>query len=156
MSEDRPRLLDWIDLPPIWLVAAILLTRLLAGLPDGLLPAPTLRVGAQILIAAGFALMATALIQLIRHRTTPVPHQTPTTLVTAFPFSISRNPIYLGDVLVLVGATLWWASLWALLLLVPAFLLLITRRFIAREEKRLATLAPEAWASYAARVRRWL
>ena len=82
------------------------------------------------------------------------PFATPTTLVTRGPFRLSRDPMYLGMVLVLIGVALLLGSVtpWVV---VPLFVVLIDARFVRREEKDLEG-AGDAFRAYRARVRRWI
>ncbi|MEM8752089.1 MAG: isoprenylcysteine carboxylmethyltransferase family protein, partial [Pseudomonadota bacterium] len=66
-----------------------------------------------------------------------------------------RNPIYAADVAILIG---WGVSLGAALpfLVVPAFAVVIQRRFILAEEARLEAAFGEAFRDYKTRVRRWI
>lgn len=76
-------------------------------------------------------------------------------LVTDGIFSVSRNPMYAGAVLILVGLALLVGTLPALL--VPlVFAVWIDRVFIRFEEDKLADAFGAAWKDYASRVRRWL
>lgn len=145
-----------LDLPPVWLLGALALVWALHRLAPGLaLGWWWLSPLGWLLIAAGVLAMGLAVVALVRHRTTLIPRQTPSALVTAGIFRLSRNPIYLGDALVLTGAVLVW-DVWPALALVPAFVLLITRRFILAEEAALrAGFGAEADAWFD-RVRRWL
>jgi protein-S-isoprenylcysteine O-methyltransferase Ste14 len=70
-------------------------------------------------------------------------------------YRISRNPMYVGSVLLLLG---WAVYLSALLPFagIAVFVAYITRFQIRPEERVLAALFGEAYANYAARVRRWL
>ena len=104
---------------------------------------------------AGGALIGLAAIEFARHRTTIVPHQTPQRMISSGVFAFSRNPIYLGDTLILAGLCLRWEAL-AGIALVPAFVWIVTRRFIVPEELRLSREFGAAFAAYAARVRRWI
>ena len=88
-------------------------------------------------------------------RTTVIPRRNPAALVTGGVFRLTRNPIYLGDAALLTGAILWWDAP-AALPLVPAFVWLITRRFIRDEEARLRAAFGADFDRWAARVRRWL
>ncbi|MEL6316286.1 MAG: isoprenylcysteine carboxylmethyltransferase family protein, partial [Pseudomonadota bacterium] len=67
----------------------------------------------------------------------------------------SRNPIYLGDALILTG---WCLTLGAASALIapPLFVAWISRRFIAPEEAALRAAHPEDYAAWSARVRRWI
>lgn len=143
-----------LDYPPVWLAGCAGLTwitgRLLPHGPDWL------RLPGWLLIGAGLALMLIAALTLLWQGTTVDPHGQPRSLVTHGIFSLSRNPIYLGDALILAGLCLVWQAPLAGLLLVPGFMVVIDRRFIAREEARLRQLFPQAFAAYAARTRRWI
>ena len=147
------RILDWLDLPPVWLAvfaaAGWALGRLVPlGLPHGG------GIGAA-LVATGLVLMTLAVVQMLGLRTTFIPRRDPTALVTGGVFALSRNPIYLADALVLAGLLIVWQALWAAPL-VPAFMWFITRRYIRGEEARIAARFGAAWRAYAARTRRWL
>jgi len=150
------KIVTWLDLPPVWLIGglgvAFGLDRLVPGLGFGY---PPLRLLGDALIVAGLAAMALGLFELVRHRTTFIPRRKPNRLVRRGIFRFSRNPIYLGDVLVLAGAILHWDVLPALLL-VPAFMALVTSRFIRGEEEGLIAAFGKAAEAWFGKVRRWL
>lgn len=143
-----------LDYPPIWLVFFLLLSWGLARALPGGFGGHGFWPGTG-LIVAGLALMGGAALTMIRARTTVIPHQTPTALVETGIFAFSRNPIYLGDVLVLLGFVLRWDVAVALIL-VPALAAILQRRFILPEEARLRGAFGPAFDAYAARVRRWI
>lgn len=143
--------MKWIDLPPIWLAGHLVLVWLLRGNPDGAL-GPGL---GAILVLAGIGLMVWAVAVMAAARTSVIPHTQPAALVTGGPFRLSRNPIYLGDAMVLAGASLWWGA-WAGVILVAVFVWIITRRFIQPEEARLRAAFGSAFDDWAGSVRRWI
>lgn len=144
-----------IDLPPVWLAGALVLVWVIARLwPLGAFGAAGRVLGAG-LVGLGLALVLVAAAQMTLGHTTFIPRRDPQALVTGGVFRLSRNPIYLGDAMVLLGAILWWDAPLALPLL-PAFLILITRRFILDEETRLRAAFGAEFAAWAARTRRWL
>lgn len=149
-------LLHALDLPPVWLAGALGLAwgldRLLPGLETG---HAGLTVLGQALIAAGLVAMGLGLVALLRHRTSFVPRQQPRALVKTGIFRLTRNPIYLGDVLVLSGAIFAWDVLPALLL-VPLFVAVITKRFIHGEEAALRARFGAAAETWLATTRRWV
>lgn len=117
-----------------------------------------LRLGAFAVI--GLAGGATALagnLEFKRARTTinPLKPQNATTLVTSGIYRFTRNPMYVGLVLVLLGWAVYLSSAWALLGPV-AFALYIGRFQITPEERVLSAKFGAAYVEYAARVRRWL
>lgn len=148
--------MKWLDIPPVWLllclvVAALQPVRVVFG---GWL-APTAQLLAGLLVGGGLLLIALAVLEMRRHRTTVIPHRDPQALVSTGIFARSRNPIYLGDLLILAGLSLWWGSLVGLLL-VPLLAYVLRTRFIAAEEARLAAAFGPAFDRYRAATRRWL
>lgn len=108
-----------------------------------------------LLIVAGIALMALAM-GLFHTAGTAIPPWEPTTaLVTTGVYRYSRNPIYLSVVMLYVGLALLFAAAWALILLVPA-LIILHYAVIRREEAYLDRRFGEAYRQYRARVRRWI
>ncbi|MCM2560825.1 isoprenylcysteine carboxylmethyltransferase family protein [Lutimaribacter sp. EGI FJ00015] len=148
---------QWIDLPPVWLAAALLLAWL-----QGAYYPLDLSFGqgwadfsGGLLVGAGVLLMLLAVYEMRRQRTTILPHQEADRLVTSGIFSRTRNPIYLGDLLVLAGLILRWDSVLALPLL-PIFVWTIERRFIIPEENRLRRKFRADFARYERKTRRWV
>lgn len=150
-------MLKWIDIPPVWLVAFAALAWAQAefwpvGLSFGGAWADLL---GGLLVGGGVLLMALAAWEMRRQRTTILPHHTPDRLVTGGIFSRSRNPIYLGDVLILAGLVLRFDAVLALPL-VPVLLWVLERRFVIPEENRMRRAFRLDWARYERKVRRWL
>jgi protein-S-isoprenylcysteine O-methyltransferase Ste14 len=147
----RPRIM-----PPVYLLVAVIAMIVL----HFLLPVrqwivdPWRWVGAApILVGLGLVLWVAGLFR--RHHTTIKPGDVSSQLVTSGPFRISRNPIYLGMVCVLVGIAVALGSLtpW---LVAPVFVALIARNIIPVEEAMLAEAFGSQYADYRARVRRWI
>ena len=127
-----------------WLVP---LPFLLADLPAGWLG------GMVFLLALG--LFAWAIVT-ITTAGSNVPTNLPTTtIVESGPYRFTRNPIYLGMFLGLVGLAIALDDLWLLLILVP-FALVIRYGVVAREEAYLERKFGDVYRSYRSRVRRWL
>lgn len=70
-------------------------------------------------------------------------------------FSVSRNPLYLGGVVVLAGIALAIQLLWVLILLVPS-IVACHYILIAPEERYLAARFGEPYRTYTATVHRWI
>jgi protein-S-isoprenylcysteine O-methyltransferase Ste14 len=143
-----------IDTPPVWLLAGMALAwaqaRLLPVFPA---PGPLRVLGAAVAVA-GVVVLVLAAREFRRHRTSIIPRERPSALLTTGPYAVSRNPIYLADAMILAGLIL--AADLAALPLVPAFAALVTVRFIRGEEAGCRATFGPAWDAYAARVRRWL
>lgn len=150
-------MLKWIDLPPLWTAAFIAMawgqsTLYPLGLSFGGDWANFL---GGLLIGGGVLLFLLAFFELRRQRTTVIPHQTPTALVQSGIYSRSRNPIYLGDILVLSGAILALDAVLSLPL-IPIFVWVIEKRFILPEEDKLRRKFRMDFARYESNVRRWV
>lgn len=142
--------------PPMFLGVAVLLMLAI----DRVLPAkeifrsPLSYYGA-ILVAVGLWLVFSVRAMFRRAGTTIKPFEESSTLVVDGPFRLTRNPIYLGMVLALVGFGVLLGSLTPFLV-VPAFAFLIDQSFIQAEEAMLARKFGKQFEDYKRRVRRWL
>jgi protein-S-isoprenylcysteine O-methyltransferase Ste14 len=106
-------------------------------------------------IAIGFALGIIGNLQFRRHDTTIKPFEQSSTVVKAGVFSFSRNPMYLGMNLILLGVGVLLGSA-APFIVIPIFAWLMTILFIVKEEASLETQFGEDYLDYKRRVRRWL
>ncbi|MDZ4382300.1 MAG: isoprenylcysteine carboxylmethyltransferase family protein [Parvibaculum sp.] len=107
------------------------------------------------LILGGVAVFA-ASIRNFSGAATPVQGTKPTTaLVTTGIHGLSRNPIYLGMLLIYGGIGLAVRSPWILLLVLP-LAVLIRYGVVTREEAYLERRFGDVYRDYKARVRRWL
>jgi protein-S-isoprenylcysteine O-methyltransferase Ste14 len=79
----------------------------------------------------------------------------PSALVTSGLYRFTRNPMYLGFILILIGTAILLGSLTPFFV-VPAFWLLLDRLFINLEEQNLALKFVARWEMYKSRTRRWL
>ena len=108
-----------------------------------------------VMFALALALFAWAIVIMSRAGTN-VPSKLPTTtIVDSGPFRFTRNPIYVGMMLGLIGLAIAFNSLWLLLMLVP-FAIVIRYAVVAREEAYLDRKFGDAYRGYCSRVRRWL
>jgi protein-S-isoprenylcysteine O-methyltransferase Ste14 len=143
-------------LPPVWLVLTIVTGYALHKLlPIVQLFAEPWKYGGAILIVLGIVMAATAA-NLFRRADTPVrPFHPSTALVTTGWYRFTRNPMYLGMVIVTCGVAIVQGSLGAWLP-VPLFIAILQRRFIRGEEQFLEGIFGEDYRVFKARVRRWL
>ncbi len=108
-----------------------------------------------VLLVLGIAMSASAVAAFKRLGTPVIPFQRSTALVTTGLYRFTRNPMYLGLVAALVGAAVLSGTLGAWLP-IPAFVWILTTRFIHGEERFLEEIFGEAYVRYRRRVRRWL
>ena len=149
--------MKWIDIPPVWLALAVFITWWTGVLQPAALrvDVPLLDLVGGLLVGGGIVLMLLAFAEMRKQRTTVIPHMEARALVTTGIFARTRNPIYLGDALVLAGLALRWDAL-ITLILVPLFIFTITQRFILAEEDRLRLKFKADFARYCQKTRRWV
>jgi protein-S-isoprenylcysteine O-methyltransferase Ste14 len=87
--------------------------------------------------------------------TTVKPFQESSMLVTTGVYGVSRHPMYLGMVLILLGCAILLGSLLPFVI-IPVFIVLLEIRFVRTEEAMLKERFGEAWLEYTERVRRWI
>lgn len=116
------------------------------------------RIGAAATMALaglGFSIAGVLSFRLARTTVNPLKPETASALVVRGVYRVSRNPMYVGMLLVLIGWTLYLSSPWTLLG-PAAFVLYITRFQIVPEERALSAMFGTAFADYRSKVRRWL
>jgi protein-S-isoprenylcysteine O-methyltransferase Ste14 len=158
MKSPHPDTAGVIAPPPVLLAVALALAFLL----DAVIPISfvsgrrtVIRLVGAMLIAAGVALSA-AVVQAFRAAKTPVSPGRPTTrMVRTGPYRYSRNPDYIGQMLVYIGATLV-ANTWWPIFLAPFVLVAIQRGVVNREERYLEGKFGGEYRHYTDRVPRWL
>jgi protein-S-isoprenylcysteine O-methyltransferase Ste14 len=142
--------------PPVYLVGAMgAMVLLHFFFPIWEFGAPGARIVGVAIILIGFAFGFWAVFLFRRARTGVVPFSAATFLVLGGPYRYTRNPMYVGMALVLLGSAVFLASL-APFLVLPLFVLFINNRFILAEEAMLEEAFGEAYREYKAKVRRWL
>jgi protein-S-isoprenylcysteine O-methyltransferase Ste14 len=142
--------------PPVWFLLFAGAAGVLAWLwPLHLTLPALLQPVAYLLAASGGVLALWAALLFRRHKTTSHPYAEATSLVISGPYRFSRNPMYLGLLLTLIGLGLWLQSLSALLL-APLFVFVINRCNIIPEERRLIDCFGEVYEIYQAQTRRWI
>lgn len=149
--------MKWLDVPPVWLAAFAAMAYVQGHFYSyGLsLRHPVTLLLSGILVGAGIVLMLLAIMEFKRHATTVIPHKEAATLIQTGVFKRSRNPIYLGDVLILTGLVLWWDAVLSLAL-VPIFFWVLETRFVIPEENRLRRKFRADFARYMEKTRRWM
>jgi protein-S-isoprenylcysteine O-methyltransferase Ste14 len=156
---DDPRKPNWLLRlpPPVWLLillgAAALADYMFEARPIAVLHAPAVGV---LLGLTGIALAAWGRITFAVAGTEIMPTSASNTaLVTRGPFRFTRNPMYLGLVLLALGVALYFATVH--FLAVPVLLLLLCNFvFIPFEEAKMQRQFESSFGAYRQRVRRWL
>jgi protein-S-isoprenylcysteine O-methyltransferase Ste14 len=128
--------------------------ELFLPIPVPVAPLLSTTIGASVLVA-GIGLFAVARWTLGRARTPIDPMKPSTALVTSGVYGLSRNPLYLGALLMYCGIGIAGRSIVSLALL-PAVLAAIRLIVIQREEEYLRRVFGVAYDEYCGRVRRWV
>jgi protein-S-isoprenylcysteine O-methyltransferase Ste14 len=152
----RPNTLPW---PPIIFLAAIAVSVML----NVVYPLPwfgqplsgVLFVLGWLMIAVFVALNISAVRVMRGAGTTVRPDRGTDHLVTAGPFSFTRNPLYVAGTMLVLGIGLVSGIVWFLLLAILAAFT-VQKLAIEREERHLQARFGETYLDYASRVRRWL
>lgn len=154
-EQDHPNISPMVH-PPLVAVFFIVLAYFLGYF----LPLPfevpmLLRYLGLAMTFVGFLLGIGAFIEFRKARTTLDPHGTTKQLVTSGIYRFTRNPIYLGFLLMVVGLPLNSGHYWGIVM-VPFYMLTMSRLVIQREEAYLEKKFKDKYTSYTSRVRRWL
>lgn len=144
------------DLPPVWLVVALVaIWGLHLWAPGGVwLQAPWTWVG-WACVGAAVGLAGSSVLRFRRAGTGVRPFTPATAVVQTGAFRWTRNPMYIGLVGVTFGTAVGLGT-WSPLIVVPAFFLLLDRRFVRAEERFLRQRFGASYDDYCRRVRRWL
>ena len=154
-AGERANTFPW---PPVLLVALIVvsagLSRVFPLSWPGVDDAPARIVGLGI-GALGLVLIIAGVVTLHRHHTTVLPDKAATTLVTTGPYRFFRNPIYLGDVMMLFGLAELTKNVW-FVIAAALFAVLVTLLQIVPEERHLEARFGAAYLEYKKRAKRWI
>jgi protein-S-isoprenylcysteine O-methyltransferase Ste14 len=123
--------------------------------PWNLMPGPWIRIAGAPLILAGGFVASWGRKAMLRAGTNIFPGKPTLAIVTDGPYRYTRNPLYLGNLIVYAGLALVFNSIWLLLFMVP-MILIIEWGIIRREERYLAAKFGDLYLNYKATVRRWM
>ncbi|MCW8985316.1 MAG: isoprenylcysteine carboxylmethyltransferase family protein [Gammaproteobacteria bacterium] len=142
--------------PPLYLFASLATIIVLHLFLPGakIISAPWNLLGV-LLVAVGIVLNLMADKSFKERETSVKPLEESARLVTTGVFRLSRHPMYLGFVLILLGAAVLSGSMTPFLV-VLVFLVFMDTVFIRFEEKKLAQTFGDAWLDYTHLVRRWI
>lgn len=145
--------------PPVLLLGTLVVAIVLDWTPLRFLSPPF---GCNLQVLAGLALTvggfwlawnARALFE--REGTNVIPTQPALKVVTSGPYRYTRNPMYLGMVIVLLGLSLVFSFEWGVIL-TPVLWLVLDRMIVAREEAYLSRKFGAEYQALLTRTRRWI
>ncbi|WP_426222720.1 methyltransferase family protein [Psychrobacter sp. DWR1-2-3] len=148
-----------LKVPP---VAQVIITAAAMYGVSKMVPALTFSLNGSTALAVGLGVMGMSLgvmgvTQFRKAQTTPNPQalEKVSSLVTSGIYRYSRNPMYLGLVLILLGWAFYLSHFLAFVLL-PVFILYMTRFQIQPEEQMMARKFGKTYQVYLNKVRRWI
>ncbi len=142
--------------PPVWFAVALVIEWLLdRWWPLQQIVAHDAQILGWFFIGLGVMVVIWAAGLFHKHGTEIKPFHESSKLVIQGPFRYTRNPMYMGMVFALTGFAIWMGSL-AAFLVIPAFIVFITRRFIIYEERMLEEKFGDEYRDYRMHVSRWI
>ncbi len=143
-------------IPPVYLF----ITLLLMWLMDHFIPvhhyiSPPVAYAGIIPVLSGIGIAAVSARMFKRADTGLEPFDEATVLVTSGFFRFTRNPMYIGMFLLLLGVAFLMGSVGALLP-IPIFVLIIRNNFVLGEERFMEAAFGQQYRDYKLKVRRWL
>ena len=156
-TEDASDSADvWIHPPALYLVAVVLGIALHWLWALGFARGSSLRIALGVaVICGGVAILLSAFSVFHRIGQHPDPRKPTPTIARDGPYRFTRNPMYLGGVLIQLGIGIALGNAWIVMLLVPVALL-THYRVILPEEHYLERKFGDEYASFKASVRRWI
>jgi len=151
MSTSVPRIP-----PPIYFLAGLVVMILLNSfVPIGRWLYYPWRYLGIIIIALGFSLSAGSGIFFRKLGTNPRPGTRATLIVTKGAFKHTRNPMYLGLITMLIGASILLGT-FSPLIVIPIIFLILHTKFVLREEQWMEEWFGEPYLEYKNKTPRWL
>jgi len=143
--------------PVVALLIAAAMWGVAMAAPMSFVPERVRLLAAIAIALAGLATAGSGVVAFRRAKTTvnPLRPETSSSLVTSGIYRFTRNPMYVGLAVVLLGWAVFLTSAWTL----PGplvFALYMTRFQIVPEERILTGLFGATYSEYQAKVRRWL
>jgi len=146
-------------LPPVALgvIVAALMWCVSSATPtfDFRFPASFFSAASLALLGAVIALSGVVSFRRAKTTVNPMRPDSTSSLVVSGIYKYTRNPMYLGFLLVLLGWAIFLSNLAAFALL-PAFVVYMNHFQIGPEERALGSLFAQEYQAYHARVRRWI
>lgn len=145
-----------ILVPPLLMILCIIGMILIHeyGSPTLVIPS-SIKAFGYLVILVGVALPVWSAYIFRRRETNILPYKSPDKMVTEGPFLFSRNPMYLGMLLVILGIAIRLGSLESLPFVV-LFFVVANWWYIPFEETKMKAAFGDAFDDYKGKVRRWL
>lgn len=154
-EQDHPNISPMVHPPVVALMFIVIAYFLGRFLPLPFIAPMILRNIGLLMTFVGFLLGIGAFVEFRKARTTLDPHGSAKQLVTSGIYRFTRNPIYLGFLLMVIGLPLNSGLYWGVAM-APFYIVTMNRLVIEREEMYLGKKFKDAYSGYSSRVRRWI
>ncbi|MGD1953734.1 MAG: methyltransferase family protein [Sphingomonadales bacterium] len=144
--------------PPVQgLITAASIWAIGRWLPEATIAFPAQKAAAGILVGLGFLIELVSVAAFLKAKTTvnPIAPSNASALVASGLYNVSRNPMYLGLLILLSGWALWVGNLLGIIP-IALFVIAITHLQIKPEEQALEAKFGDVYRAYKRRVRRWI
>jgi protein-S-isoprenylcysteine O-methyltransferase Ste14 len=144
--------------PPLFYVVTFLLSVLLQKLffiDHFIFKSLPFEIAAVVLILISLIFIIPALRQFFKTKNTVITVKPATSLQISGVYSITRNPMYLG-LLLLYGGLVFLAGNWWTIIFMPVLIIAVTLLIVLPEERYLQREFGETYSLYKEKVRRWL
>ena len=155
MQQDHPDIPKNVHPPLVALLFIAIAYFLGRFVPLPFLVPPILRNIGLLLTFIGCLCGIGALLEFRKARTTLDPHGSSKQIVSSGVYRFSRNPIYVGFLMMVVGLPLTSGFYWGIVL-APFYIMMMNRLVIQHEEAYLEKKFGKTYTSYTSQVRRWL
>ena len=153
-NESKPNSIPRI-VPPMYFLAAVIVMGLLnLFIPLGYWLQLPWKYFGLIPLILGFILSFGSGNLFRRSGTPPRPGVRATMLVTNGAFRYTRNPMYLGLIIMLIGVAILLGS-YSPLIVIPIVIWILHNKFILREEKWMEEWFGDSYLEYKSKTRRW-
>jgi protein-S-isoprenylcysteine O-methyltransferase Ste14 len=155
----KPKDNPGVYIPPPLIYAAIFVSSVFlqkkVAIDDSLFQKQFTIVAGIIFFILALFFIGRSLLQFVHSKNTVLTIKAASSLQTTGIYQITRNPMYLGLVIVYLGLTCFIGNWWNIIFL-PLLLFIIQEHVIKREEKYLARRFDKEYSDYKQEVRRWL
>lgn len=144
--------------PPLFYVLIFLISIYIQKtfpLPSVFFESSAATIFGALFVAAGLFVLLPALVKFFKTKNTLITIKPANSLQTSGIYSVSRNPMYLGLLVLYTGMAFFKGNLWTFMF-IPFVILIITYFVILNEERYLERTFGDGFNNYRKKVRRWI
>jgi|TARA_A100001011_G_scaffold259955_1_gene268423 protein-S-isoprenylcysteine O-methyltransferase Ste14 len=144
-------------IPPPLVVLILVISTFFSSKKIDLIQIPFQTSIAIFILSVGILILINPVLKFIKSKTTinPIKFKKVNKLVTSGIYRYSRNPMYLGMLMIVISSSIFYLNIYSIL--TPLFFYLWINRFqIKREEVFLTEKFGEDYLSYKKKTRRWI